>query len=58
MRASGRTTTWKGLGFIPGTMAESMKACTKMIKSMDSESILGLMGVLMKAPGTKESSME
>lgn len=39
-------------------MAGSMKVNIKMIKSMDSEFIPGLMAGVMKDTGTKESNME
>ena len=57
MRASGSNTTWRALAYIFGTMAVFTKASIKMIRSMDSECIRGLMAVVTKATGTGASSM-
>jgi len=58
MRENGKTTIWKELVSISGMMVENTRVSTKMIKNMDMEFIHGLMVVVMRATGTKESSME
>lgn len=58
MRENGKTTTWKELESMFGTMVVNMKGSTVMIKSMVLEFILGLMAGVMKDIGTKVNNME
>ena len=58
MKENGEIIIWKGLESTCGTMGVSMKANTKMIKSMDLEYIIGQMGDVMKDTGTKVNNME
>lgn len=55
-KENGRTTTWREWACIFGTMAESMRANTRMIRSMGLASTFGQMVDPMKATGGKESS--
>ena len=57
MRENGRIITWKASVYTYGTMEGSTKASTRTTKSMDLESILGLMEGAMKDTGTKENNM-
>ena len=56
-RASGSTIIWREWAFILGQMVESMRENIEMIRSMDLESILGLIRESTKDGGIKENSM-
>ena len=55
-KENGRAIIWKGTATMSGTMEENTKACIRMIKSMDSVSILGLTADATRATGGKENS--
>ena len=58
MKASGWITTWKALASTSGMTEECIKVNTRMIKSTDTECILGQMVVAMKDIGLEVSSMD
>ena len=55
-KESGRIIIWKEWEYTSGTMAESMKANIKMIKSTGSEFTSGQMEDYTKVSGGKENS--
>jgi hypothetical protein len=58
MKESGKATIWRATGTMCGTMAENMRACIKMIRSMDSVSTPGQMADATKATGGRANSTD